>query len=184
MPIEPDLLRQSSSTGENMKRVTLLVVILFAITALATKSHGARRNSHPLAITTTSLPGGTVGIAYSTRISATGGTTPYIYSASGLPSGLSINGSTGTISGTPAQSSVGTSTVAIKVTDATSPTALTKTSNLPITIAASVAPNPLAITTTSLPGGTSGVAYTGAIAASGGTAPYIFSATGLPSGLS
>ena len=167
-----------------MKRLTLFVVMLFAITATATKSFSQHRYNRSLAITTSSLPGGTVGIAYSTRISATGGTTPYIYSASGLPGGLSINSSTGTISGTPAQSSVGTSSVAITVRDSNTNSPHSATANLQITIAASVAPSPLAITTTSLPGGTAGAAYAGAVAASGGTKPYLFSATGLPGGLS
>jgi endoglucanase len=34
----------------------------------------------PLAVTTTSLPGGTVGETYSARLSATGGVTPYTWS--------------------------------------------------------------------------------------------------------
>jgi hypothetical protein len=170
--------------GENMKRATLFVVMLFAITATATKSFSQHRYNRSLVITTTSLPGGTVGVAYGARISATGGTTPYTYSASGLPGGLSINSSTGSLSGTPAQSSVGTSSVAITVRDSNTNSPHSATANLPITIAASVAPSPLAITTTSLPGGTAGVAYTGVITAYGGTKPYLFSATGLPSGLS
>src|ERR1700691_5727018 len=61
-----------------------------------------------LAITTTSLPAGKVGAAYTSPVVAAGGTTPYTYSASNLPSGLSIGSSTGSITGTPAQSSVGT----------------------------------------------------------------------------
>ncbi len=165
-----------------MKRVTLLVVLLFTISVVATKSSEAQRNSRRLAITTTSLSGGTVGVAYSGRIAATGGTSPYKYSASGLPVGLSMSGSTGTISGTPTAS--GAKTVAIKVTDSTRNSPESATENLQISIAGSVAPSKLAITTTSLPGGTVGVAYAGAVTASRGTAPYTFSAGGLPSGLS
>src|ERR1700678_966031 len=70
-----------------------------------------------LTLTTTSLPAGTVGTAYSTLLAATGGTTPYSYSAAGLPSGLSINSTTGAIAGTPAQNSIGTASVNIKGTD-------------------------------------------------------------------
>ena len=62
--------------GENMKRATLFVVMLFAITATATKSFSQHRYNRSLVITTTSLPGGTVGVAYGARISATGGTNP------------------------------------------------------------------------------------------------------------
>jgi hypothetical protein len=58
-----------------------------------------------LAVTTTALPGGTVGAAYSSAVAASGGSTPYTYSAGNLPSGLSINSGTGTITGTPAENS-------------------------------------------------------------------------------
>src|SRR6266540_874438 len=44
---------------------------------------------------------GTVGVATSLQMSATGGTPPYTWSASGLPPGLSISSSSGLISGTP-----------------------------------------------------------------------------------
>ena len=58
-----------------------------------------------LAIGTTALPNGNVGIAYSATLAASGGTPPYSWSAPGLPAGLSINSATGVISGTPTQSS-------------------------------------------------------------------------------
>ncbi len=44
---------------------------------------------------------GTVGVATSLTITASGGTPPYTWSATGLPAGLSINASSGVISGTP-----------------------------------------------------------------------------------
>jgi hypothetical protein len=44
--------------------------------------------------------------------------------------------------------------------------------------------SPLSLTTSSLPAATVGTAYSAPLAASGGTAPYTFSATGLPGGLS
>jgi hypothetical protein len=43
----------------------------------------------------------TVGTAVSLQLSATGGTAPYTWSATGLPPGLSIGSSTGKITGTP-----------------------------------------------------------------------------------
>ena len=60
----------------------------------------------PLAITTTSCPGGTQGAAYAgCTIAASGGTPPYTYSLSSdvtdyppLPEGMSLNASTGNIS--------------------------------------------------------------------------------------
>ena len=62
----------------------------------------------------------TVGTAASLTLSASGGTTPYTFSATGLPAGLSINASTGVISGTP--TTAGTSTVTATVTDSATPT--------------------------------------------------------------
>ena len=136
------------------------------------------RASGTVSITTTSpLAGGVVGTAYSATVAATGGTTPYTWSATGLPTGLSINASTGVIGGNP--TTAGSSTAVVTVTDSTNPTHLSATANLVITIIA-----PPSITTTSLPGGNAGTAYSATVAASGGTTPYTWSATGLPAGLS
>ncbi len=131
-----------------------------------------------LAITPLTAPNGTVNVAYpATQVSATGGTAPYTFTATGLPAGLSISAG-GSITGTP--TAAGSFTAVITATDSTNPTHLTATLNLPITIA----PPQLAITTTSLPGGTVGAAYNATVAATGGTTPYTFTATGLPAGLS
>ncbi|WP_338043531.1 S8 family peptidase [Lentzea albidocapillata] len=61
----------------------------------------------------------TVGTAASLQLSASGGTSPYTWSVSGLPAGLSANAS-GAISGTP--TTAGTSTVTATVTDAANKT--------------------------------------------------------------
>ena len=57
----------------------------------------------PAIITTSPLPDGMVDVAYSWTLQAIGGTTPYNWSvvSGGLPAGLSLDSSTGTISGTP-----------------------------------------------------------------------------------
>jgi hypothetical protein len=55
-------------------------------------------------ITTASLPNGTIGILYSQTLQASGGMAPYTWSTvapGALPPGLTLNGSTGQISGTP-----------------------------------------------------------------------------------
>ncbi|WP_433246583.1 alkaline phosphatase family protein [Streptosporangium sp. CA-135522] len=73
---------------------------------------------------TVSSPGdrvGTVGVAGSLQLSASGGATPYTWSATGLPAGLSLGASTGLISGTPAEA--GTSTVTATAGDANGATA-------------------------------------------------------------
>jgi hypothetical protein len=72
-------------------------------------------------ITTTSLPGGTQGSAYSQTLAATSGNAPLTWSVSAgsLPSGLSLS-SGGVISGTPSGS--GTSNFTVQVSDADSDT--------------------------------------------------------------
>ena len=55
----------------------------------------------PLTIDTATLPIGILDTPYTATLSAFGGYTPYTWSATGLPSGLSINSQTGEISGTP-----------------------------------------------------------------------------------
>jgi hypothetical protein len=86
----------------------------------------------PLAITTTTLPGGTVGQAYSASVMASGGTQPYTFSITrgSLPNGLSLSAS-GVISGTP--TSTGTSRFTVQVKDSSNP-ALKATANLSITV--------------------------------------------------
>jgi hypothetical protein len=137
--------------------------------------------ANTLTITNTSLPNGTIGAPYNATITVTGGTSPFQFSATGLPSGLSISATTGTISGTPTQSAPGTATVILTVTDRTKPTAQTATANLSLTINAGQSGS-LTITSTSLPSGTVGASYSGTVTATGGTTPYAFNATGLPSG--
>lgn len=73
-----------------------------------------------LAITpaTPGLADATQGSAYSASLAVSGGTAPYSYSVSGgsLPAGLTLDGATGIISGTP--TTLATSTFTITVTDA------------------------------------------------------------------
>jgi hypothetical protein len=150
----------------------------------ATKSAGLSITviQPPLSVTTTSLPGGSLGNAYSQNLQAIGGTPPYTWSisAGALPTGLTLsNPSTGAITGTPTVT--GTFNFTAKVTDSATPTAGTATAALSITINAA-----LAITTTSLPGGSVSTAYSATLVASGGAQPYTWAITSgnLPAGLS
>src|SRR5690242_8813396 len=98
-------------------------------------------------ITTTSLPNGTVGVAYNATLSVSGGKSPFRWSITvgSLPSGLSLSPG-GTISGMPG--AAGTATFVVQVTDANNMTAVQP---LTLTIAARVS-----VTTTTLPAGTVG----------------------------
>jgi hypothetical protein len=77
-----------------------------------------------LAITTTTLPGGSIGSPYTAALTATGGTTPYAWSisAGSLPAGLTLNASTGVISGTP--TAAGTASFTVQCVDSTGTLAL------------------------------------------------------------
>jgi len=63
------------------------------------------------------LPGGTQGFAYNQQVTGTGGTAPYTFSiaAGALPNGVTLNASTGAITGTP--TATGPFNVTIRATD-------------------------------------------------------------------
>jgi hypothetical protein len=135
-----------------------------------------------LVLTTTSIPGGTVGTAYSTTLAATGGVAPYAWSitADSLPAGLALNAQTGVISGTP--TAAGTFNFTAQVSDAQSP-ADTASRAFSLTVNA---PAPLDIITGKLPDARRSRNYSYKLQATGGVQPYIWSlASGaLPAGLS
>lgn len=141
-----------------------------------------------LAISTTSLPVGNVGVPYTGTIGAIGATGTFTWSLTkgNLPAGLSLSSSTSssvTILGTP--TAIGTSDFTIQVVDSAGGSVSRAFS---ITINP---PPPLSIATHSLPQGTVGITYPNAtLQASSGTPPYtwtVISCTncnGLPPGLS
>lgn len=85
-----------------------------------------------VSITTLSLPGGTVGVPYSTTLAASGGLSPYTWSltAGSLPVGLTL-GVDGTIAGSPTVA--GTANFTVQVADSEASPA-TATANLSLTI--------------------------------------------------
>ena len=126
-----------------------------------------------LNLTTTSLPEGKVGDAYTATLSATDGKVPYSWSAAVLPAGLTCNATTGVISGTP--TAAGDFNVTVTVTDG-----LGKPVNKTLPLKVYQA---LRLTTTSLPEGRVGQAYTATLSATGGKTPYSWTVAGLPAGL-
>src|SRR4029077_14218475 len=114
-----------------------------------------------LTVTTTSLPGGTIGTAYQQALAASGGSggNTWTVTPGALPSGLSL-AADGSITGTP--TTAGTASFTAQVKDS-SGTTVTKQLSI------AIAPASLVVTTASLPGGTVGTAYQQALAASGGS---------------
>eukprot|EP00899_Mesostigma_viride_P019384 jgi/Mesvir1/27447/Mv07233-RA.1 len=120
------------------------------------------------------LEDGTSGEDYDgDTMEANFGEPPYEYEADGLPPGYTINAQTGKITGK--SSAIGTYTVTVKVTDA-------KAATVTKTVTMSVKP-PLQITGT-LRNGTVGTSYRyNELRVVGGVAPFAWSATDLPPGL-
>jgi uncharacterized repeat protein (TIGR03803 family) len=154
---------------------------LYGMTEIGGSRDGGTIFSLPLAQQGITLSGPTgaaqVGVAYASALTATGGVAPYTFSISigALPPGLSLNSSTGAITGTPTRT--GTYNFTAQVVDSKGNTA---------TASCSIVVSPAALT---LSGPTAtaqvGIAYSSVLNAAGGVAPYTFSITGgaLPPGL-
>jgi hypothetical protein len=90
-----------------------------------------------LSIETADLPDGTVGTAYNAALTASGGTEPYTWEATGLPVGLELNASTGAISGMP--ETAGEATITVTVQDSGG---LSDSENLILTVIPATDANP------------------------------------------
>src|SRR6478672_7063124 len=146
-----------------------------------TDTHALSISVTPLSITTSSLPSGSIGQVYNQTIQTIGGVAPLNFSTSqgSLPAGLTLGQTTGVISGTPVLPG-GQSSFTVRVQDAGGQSA-TKALSITINV-----PAPPHITTTSLPGGTVGQAYSQTLQATGGTGTLVWSlsAGSLPAMLS
>jgi len=101
----------------------------------------APQSTTPVTVTASSLPNGNIGTPYLATLSASGGNAPYTWSISGgLPSGLSLNASAGTIGGTPTAAS-NAAALTITATDSSSPVR-SASATVHLTVYASVAVTP------------------------------------------
>ena len=115
-------------------------------------------------------PDGVVGQAYSiaSPLAVNGGTPPYVWTATGLPAGLSISASTGQIAGTPTVANTNGSSVTVNATDAATPA-----ESVAYTTTIRVG-NPIVISPTTLPAGTIGTPYAFQLNAVGGIGTLVF----------
>ena len=125
-----------------------------------------------------------MGTAFSETLAVSGGISPYTWTLSSgtLPSCLTLTAA-GVLSGTPVASCAGTANLTFKVTDSGTPTALSATEQLTITI--NGAPTIVLPAPATLLAGVFNVSYTGSVAATGGAGALTYSITSgsLPTGL-
>jgi len=125
-----------------------------------------------------SLPNGKVGMPYSTTLTVTNGVGPYTFGAVDLPPGITLNGQTGVLSGTPL--APGSFFCGLSVYDAGENNKVVKVVPLLVEPASST----FQFTTRFLNNGEVGTAYWDQWTTSGGSGPVAFGASGLPPGLS
>jgi beta-glucosidase-like glycosyl hydrolase len=134
--------------------------------------NGIEIDSAQPTITSALTASGTVGSAFNYQITASN--SPTSYSATGLPAGLSVNTTTGLISGTP--TTAATSNVTINAINASG------TGSATLVLSITSAPLVPAITSASTANSTAGSAFNYQITAS--NSPTSFNASGMPAGLS
>ena len=162
----------SAMPGHAAAAVTVKVVTLGASASIA-----YTYNTGP-ALLFPAPPGGEVGVSYSDQLTVTGGTSPFTWSVStgSLPGGVTLNASTGLLSGTP--TTAGTYSFTVKVTDSSG-----LSSTEPVTL--TVIPGP-SLSFPAPPAGWTNTVYGDTLTESGGTSPFTWSVSSgsLPAGIS
>jgi len=179
------LKRRRELNGHALWAIIMVVVSICGLAGCGDVNNvSAPAGPGPLTITTSSLPDGTENQPYATAIGGSGGITPYTWSlASGspaLPGGLFLDATAGTLTGTP--TTTGTTTPIFRLEDSSSPDQAIEKS---LTITITTTPQPLAISTSSLPEGVVNQPYPlTTLQATGGIQPYTWSVNpSLPNGL-
>jgi hypothetical protein len=135
-----------------------------------------------LKVASQSLPAAIVGKTYRATLMAVGGVRPYVWSAAKgtLPPGLTLDSTSGRITGVP--TSAGKTTITFHVKDAGRPQQQSATATLSLRVFRPL----ILLSPARLPTAKQGQNYTAAITASGGTGPYAFAQVdgALPPGIS
>jgi hypothetical protein len=183
--VPPDGIRLDSNGGSLSGTPTVVGSFSFTLRAVDSVHAFADRQlqisttAGLIIITAPALAPATVGLPYAQSLGAAGGRPPYVWSISsgGLPSGITLSTGTGALGGVP--SAAGSFQFTVDVTDSLARKA-SKQFSLAVTAAVVISSAP------DLPPATAGASYSQALAATGGTPPYLWNITsgGLPPGLS
>jgi len=148
-----------------------------------TQSYTLVVSSATLSLNLATLPNPVAEAPYSATIAASGGTAPYTYSVSSgaLPAGLSLNTSTGVLSGT--TNVTGSFTFSLRATDHSTGVGAPYSVSTSYTV--TVGAPTIAITPATLPAASAATAYNQQLTASGGVGPYVYTVTSgsLPAGM-
>jgi hypothetical protein len=150
-----------SGTPTQAGTYTFTISVVDSTYDLGLQTYQFTVQTNGLSITNPTPPAATVGVAYDFALLSANGAVPLTWSVvSGTPPpGIGLDPASGQLNGTP--TAAGSYTFTVQVQDSTSATAQAR-----VTLV--VNPVPLTITTTSLPSGTVGTAYSQTLKASGG----------------